>query len=409
MEPRIKICVVGSGSAAAAFILQALCFCKDGAPFIIDCIHNPKISILTVGESCSYIITKNIRTSLLSGANINSIIDEFDGRTRLGTVQTWENDLGHKFITNYMPNENKAMHINSEKFSKFVLKKANELYEGIFTEQHKNVLDIQQNGKCATVVCEDGNLEYDYVVDCRGTPTTEEFNNDDYAYTDFETVNSVMIYPEFKSYDEHYTSAKFHKNGWMFGIPLRHRKAFGYLYNNQITSKDEALNHFKLLKPELEEEKLRYFNWKQYYRKKAMDGRILYMGNKLYFFEPIMGLPLHYYTLVSQGFLNHLYDYFKSSCDIENFVNSLHTADISKIQDVVAFNYVGENNMKSKFWLETKQNGIKRLRNSIRFKEWADCVIENDFVKPYFPHNYEIIIQYLDGYKIDLNKVMGYK
>ena len=409
MEPRIKICVIGSGSASAAFILQALCFCKKGAPFIIDCIHNPNISILTVGESCSYIITQNIRASLISGANINSVIDEFDGITRLGTSQTWEDDLGSKFITNYMPNENKAMHINSEKFSKFVLKKANEIYKGIFTERHKNVLDIQQNEKCAIVVCEDENLEYDYVVDCRGTPTKEEFENDDYAYPDFETVNSVMIYPEFKSYKEYYTGAKFHKNGWMFGIPLRHRKAFGYLYNNQITSKDEALNHFKLLKPELEEEKLRYFNWKQYYRKKAMDGRILYMGNKLYFFEPIMGLPLHYYTLVSQGFLNHLYDYFKSNHDIENFINLLHAVDISKIQDVVAFNYVGENNMKSKFWLETKQNGIKRLRNSLRFKEWADCVIENDFIKPYFPHNWEIIVQYLKGYDINLKKVMGYK
>jgi hypothetical protein len=270
-------------------------------------------------------------------------------------------------------------------------------------------LDIQQNEKHAIVVCENKIFEYDYVIDCRGTPKKEEFETGDYVYSDFETVNSAIIYPEFKSYDEDYTGVTFHKNGWMFGIPLQHRKSFGYLYNGDITSKEKALDHFKLLKPELEQDKLRYLNWKHYYRKKAMDGRILYMGNKLYFFEPVMGLPLHYYTLVCEGLLNHLFDYFKLNCDIAPYINTLHEADISKIQDLIAFNYVGENNMKTDFWIETKQKGINRLRNSSRFKEWADCVIENNFVKPYFPHNWEIMIQYLKGYKIDLNKVMGYK
>jgi hypothetical protein len=50
-----------------------------------------------------------------------------------------------------------------------------------------------------------GSIGYDYIIDCRGTPTDDILNNGSYSFPDFETVNSVLIYPDFKKYNEIYT------------------------------------------------------------------------------------------------------------------------------------------------------------------------------------------------------------
>ena len=407
MGPRIKICVIGLGSAAAIFISNALQRVKFGSPIDIQCIHNPNISILTVGEACSGAVSRSLSETFDIEIDSPDILKDIDGRIRFGADHTWEDDLGNNFRIDYNNDVRPfALHFNSEKFSRWVVKLSNEKYPNNFKEIHENVLDIRQNLNCATVISENGSYEYDYVVDCRGTPTKEEFESGNYEYPNFETVNSAIIYPEFKAYDEDYSQVVFHKNGWMFGIPLQHRKAFGYLYNSSITTKEDALEHFKTIKPELELEKLRYLNWKHYYRKRAMDGRILYLGNRLYFFEPIMALPLHYYNYLSYRFFNYLCDYFTSYYDMETCINHAHTSNIARLQDLIVLNYAGENDMRSDFWIYAKEKASVRLRNSPRFEEWANLLICHDFIKPYWPHPWDLMRDYVNGANVKLEKIM---
>jgi hypothetical protein len=107
---------------------------------------------------------------------------------------------------------------------------------------------------------------FDYVIDCRGTPSQEELNSDLYEKNVFQSVNSAILYPDFTKYDEPFTSTHFHEQGWMFGVPLQHRKAWGYLYDKNITSHEDASEHFAKLKG-IDTTNLRRFNWEPYYKK----------------------------------------------------------------------------------------------------------------------------------------------
>jgi hypothetical protein len=238
-------------------------------------------------------------------------------------------------------------------------------------------------------------------------PTSKELEGGNYAFPDIETVNSVIIYPDFKSYNENFTTVLFHKNGWMFGIPLQHRKAFGYLYNDKITDKEEAIEHFAKLKPDIEVSKLRSLNWRHYYRKTAMDGRILYMGNKVYFFEPSQGLPLHYYFCLSQNFIQYLFDDFMTTADISWYINKYHELSMQKIQDLIAINYAGKNKMTSQFWNETSEKAKNRLKSSLHFREWGQKVTELNFIPWYWSHDPTLMNQYIYAFDIDIKSLIS--
>jgi len=288
----------------------------------------------------------------------------------------------------------------------YLVEKLNKLYPNVFFEEHDKIIGTSQNKFKVMLQGEKNQYTFDYVIDSTGAPTFEELNSGDYDFPTFETVNSAIIFPEFKTYKEEYTTNVFHKNGWMFGVPLQHRKAFGYLYNNSITSQEEAIEHFKKIKPEVEVEKLRAITWKHYFRKKAMDGRIFYMGNKLYFFEPAQGLPLHYYITISQFFIQRVYDNDISKIDVEHFVNLTHQIDMIKLQDLIALNYAGTNNMDSEFWKQTKINAVQRLKSSDRFQFFLQITKETTEDQQYWSHPPELMKQYIEGLDVDLKELL---
>jgi hypothetical protein len=89
------------------------------------------------------------------------------------------------------------------------------------------------------------------------------------------------------SYTYHYA----HKNGWMFGIPLTHRQGWGYLFNDEITSEQEAINDInEIFKSNKKKKDLRDFKFKPYRTKKFLEGRIIKNGNRAIFYEPMEAL-----------------------------------------------------------------------------------------------------------------------
>jgi hypothetical protein len=400
----ISIGVIGRGTAGIASVLSILHYCKtsDNLQNIkITCIHDPNTPILTVGESASPALVYLMQRVL--DFNFENDLNAVDGTVRFGGKHLWEDNLGNPFDVIYRA---PGLLINSEKTSMYLVEKLNKLYPNVFFEEHDKIIGTSQNKFKVMLQGEKNQYTFDYVIDSTGAPTFEELNSGDYDFPTFETVNSAIIFPEFKTYKEEYTTNVFHKNGWMFGVPLQHRKAFGYLYNNSITSQEEAIEHFKKIKPEVEVEKLRAITWKHYFRKKAMDGRIFYMGNKLYFFEPAQGLPLHYYITISQFFIQRVYDNDISKIDVEHFVNLTHQIDMIKLQDLIALNYAGTNNMDSEFWKQTKINAVQRLKSSDRFQFFLQITKETTEDQQYWSHPPELMKQYIEGLDVDLKELL---
>jgi len=404
---RYKICVIGAGSASAICMLTLIG--ELGYNNIsLDCIYDPNTPITTVGESVS---TKPIMIMQdLLKFNFDRDGHELDMTIRYGTQHTFENNLGKSFIATYGKNLDGsptiANHINSEKFSFYVIKNLKKYYNFMFKTHEGRVLELRNENRKVLVICEGFSHEYDYVIDCRGTPPKEILESDLYSKPECETVNSVLIYPEFKSYDEKYTTAHFHENGWMFGIPLRHRKAFGYIYNNKFITQEKAIEHFQIIKPEIEIEKLRSITWPQYYRKEAMDGRILYMGNNLYFFEPAMGLPLHHFYHMTSVFCNILKNSFLPELDVSNFLNVFHKGQMEIIQDLIALNYSGNNNMKTEFWQQTSKQTKNRLKNSIYFQEYIKQSLDNKKYAQYWCHLAPLMQEYIEGFDVNIEDLI---
>jgi hypothetical protein len=392
----MNIGILGGGTASAVVLLQAIERLSEGVTYC--CIHDPNIPSILVGESTSPRVYQIY--SLVFDVKYNTKdLEEFDGTYRYYNKYHWNKANGNDFSVHHVGGP--GIHLNSEKFSSVVLKKLTEQYSSIFSEVHDTILSVTQNDSMVTVNGSKNNYKFDYVIDCRGTPT-EDLNNGDYNFPLFQAVNSVILYPDFTNYDEMYTSSYIHDNGWMFGVPLQHRKTFGYLYNNNITTQEDACRDFEKIK-NIDTTNLRKFSWKQYYRKKAMDGRILSMGNRLYFFEPSQALPLHYYSVLTDIFINEVDQ--ATPEQLNEIMNKDYNYFINTIQDLIALNYVGKNSLDTNFWNYTKDQAKKQLLHSHSFQEWLmDSKFENN-LQGYFTHTEDVMEGYISGFKIDLNSL----
>jgi len=402
----MKIGILGGGSAAA---IALLVFQKTFNQYKISdielcSIYDPDIPMILVGESSTPKLT-DLLISAFDPEKYNlifpNVLDDFNGTFRWYTHYFWKNMSGEDFIVN---NGYPGIHLNSEKFSNWVFDKISKVNSN-YSIIHATILDVTYNNKELFVHTKNQKLKFDFIIDCRGTPTTEKIEQD-YSIPDFESVNSVILYPEFKNYKEEFTSGISHDNGWMFGVPLQHRKTFGYLYNNKITNKETAIEHFSELKG-IDASTCKTLSWKHYYKKKAIDNKILSLGNRLYFFEPAQSLPLHYYINVVDDFLISLLN-GNSLEQISNTVNTLHVNRMEELQDLIAINYAGESDQSKDFWKYARKSSINRLSTSKKFINWCDTVIKQGW-QPYGFHPATMMRLYCEGYKINLKEIMDNK
>lgn len=398
----MKIGILGAGTASAISLLKIFELLKTyykSQPDIY-CLYDPNIPITHVGESTSPVLSGILFRVL----DFNAVLDlkEFDGTLRWSTNYAWEEANGNNF---WVMHGNPGLHINSEKFASYVIKKLSEKYSN-FYQIHDNVVSVDQDTSGVTVSCSEQTYKFDYLIDCRGNPSPEELASDEYTISPFQSVNSVILYPHFHEYKEDYTSAYYHKNGWMFGVPLAHRKAYGYLYNNNITSYEEACKHFAEIKG-IDTTNLRKFSWQSYYKNKVIDGRILYIGNRLYFFEPAQALPLHHYMNIAEGFIDKILIQEMSVDRMNIQMNQYHLVNVEMMQDLIAMNYVGRIDNPSEFWSYTKESAVKRLKNSVHWQDWLQKNKLTNGILGYWRHDNSIMTSYVKGYDIDLDSLLN--
>jgi len=326
-------------------------------------------------------------------------LDPVDGTLRFGARYFWDKANGQTFD---IPYTSPGIHVNSEKFSYKILDMALKEFPDNVTLKLDHVVNYSQDRDSVTVVGENETYTFDYIIDCMGTPSKEDLASDAYTTPEIETVNSVILYPDFTQTHEMYTSSYVHENGWMFGVPLSHRKAYGYLYNKSITTPDEASEHFSKLKG-IDTSNLRRISWSHYYKKKVIDRRIVTSGNRLFFFEPHQTLPLHLYNMVAIDFLTKVANTRNDVSTINKEMNRGWGDAVEKMQDIIAINYAGECNIKSPFWDVMKDRAQQRLRNSDRFQFFVKTSEEKP--QGYFIHPEKVMSEYINGYKINLKEL----
>jgi hypothetical protein len=361
METPIKIAVLGTGTAGILSLNSLI----SGSPPIYHfySVHDPKTPILGIGEST----TISGPNSLWLGSRYSIMSDshELDSTVKLGVRYTgWrKHDIDSNIPPPYM-----AMHFNNFKIKEFCFGRFKEIWGNRFHEIIGRVDNIDNGVNSAKLYMEGGDIhDFDYVVDCRGYPTD---------YTDYHEaiipVNHCLVNTIREPGDWNYTWHVAHRNGWMFGIPLKTRQGWGYLYNDTITEREDAIDdiaeRFKTLPADLN---LKEFKFKNYRAKTYFEGRVLKNGNRALFYEPLEALSGTFYNHVNEYFLAHLAG--QDDAGHEEFNNKLHCI-AEDIEWFIAYMYHGGSNYESKFWNTTKQKMTDFLHSNVRFNEHIELM-----------------------------------
>jgi hypothetical protein len=345
----MKVAVIGIGTAG----LQTLAYFQDTLPNHIDIysIHNPEQKILGIGESTTTFLPLMLSRSC--GFTMLNDADKLDATTKHGVqyVNWRENNFNSHILPPYH-----GIHFNNFKLNELVLGRLRK--EKGFYEIHGDIKSIDQDENSVTLQIDDEAHTFDYIVDCRGYP--DDYTN--YELLDYLPVNSAMVHTVSQPGTWNYTYHQATKNGWMFGIPLQTRQGWGYLYNKDITSKEEAREDLQSLMNEPLQ--TREFSWKNYYKKNVIDGRVISNGNRALFFEPIEALSGTFYEAVGVEAVNIIVGESTAS---EANARLVHTAET--YATFVCFVYHGGSTFDTEFWKKTVDKTTKALHNSYIWKD----------------------------------------
>ena len=249
-----------------------------------------------------------------------------------------------------------AIHFNNFKLSEVIFKKCSEVHPDRFKELKGNIDNIDQDFRSVKIKVDNKILEYDYAVDCRGYP--EDYSN--YHISKSLPLNKCFAYTINAPGDWQYTYHKAHKNGWMFGIPLKTRQGWGYLFNDNITTEEESLTDLSnMFNKNIKKSDIKEFKFNSYRAKKFLEGRIIKNGNRGLFYEPIEALSGVFYDMVNRA----LWDLIMGVKDI-NSVNDWLNKISLRYENFICFAYHGGSIYKTKFWERTVEHTTSHLKKN---------------------------------------------
>ena len=352
-----KLLVIGVGTAGILTLGQMISSLDDN--WEVHSVYDPKIPILGVGEATSV----QAPIALFKGLGFNMAYDaERLSATHKYAVR-YTNWRSHTFDSLIVP-PNYAIHFDNTKLKELGFERLKERYPTRFKSIEGTVEYTRNINNAVEVKINDSIHYYDYVIDCGGFP--KDYTG--YAMVDLP-INHALVTAVKKPGDWNYTHHWAHKHGWMFGIPLQHRQGWGYLYNDTITSKEDALADMaSIIKVPKEEIEFREYIFKPYHATdNLIEGRILRNGNRYMFFEPMEALSMEYYCKLNTQYLKLINGETTSQKVINNA--------IFEVNGLIAFYrymYHGGSTYDTDFWKISSAKSREYLFEDEQFLDMVD-------------------------------------
>jgi len=317
-----NIAIVGAGNAGC---ITALHYYLE-APNEIDKItiyHHPDHPIEKVGQgstgSGSLLVNNFFHLNFQDQNIVQSTRKE-------GIMYEGWGKLKDKFFHSF-PQSNTSIHYIPNLLSKAVLE------SGVFDVVEKKITDPESEIDC------------DFIFDCRGR------NNRDPDLYDkiINPLNSVILATKDEIIpDLFYTRTVATPNGWTFVIPNVGATSYGYLYNNTITTKEEAtadfIERFDVVPSS-------FIDFDNYVAKSFFSGdRTILNGNRATFIEPLEASSAGTYediARITQGYITLGLD-SKENCDL------LIRKEISRVETFLLWHYQFGSKYDTPFWEYTK-------------------------------------------------------
>ena len=312
-----KIAVVGAGNAGCITALQT--YDNFGDECEISIYHNlDRYSIERVGQGTIVNPTELISSVL----DIDWYNNPIGATIKSGVLyEGWgkkNEKIFHRFTMDTM-----AMHFVPEKLTDYVLG------SGKFKVIEGNIDDPERE------------IDADLIFDCRGRHNRDLTNYESLI----NPLNSVLLSnKKGKDHDLTYTRTVATPNGWTFIIPNQDSVSYGYLYNDTITSNQEAVKDFL--------ERFNLFEidgdlkFDSYMAKDMFSGeRTVLQGNMYGFLEPMEATALYLY----QGLCNRALDSFFNDDDRTECNNDIRLW-MKQLEIFILWHYQFGSKYDTPFW-----------------------------------------------------------
>ena len=298
-----RIAIIGAGNAGCINALEL----KNNFPTQceITIYHSPKKHpIEKVGQGTLPNITQLIQNIL----DVDWYNNYIDATIKTGILyEGWgkkQDKMFHPF-----PMAQTAVHFVPEKLSNLTLESS------LFNVEEKTIYDPEQE------------IDSDIIFDCRGRHNRDKNNYD----TLVSPINSVLLGKRLKLESDHdliYTRAVATPNGWTFIIPNKDTISYGYLYNNNVTTKHDASEDFiKRFDVHRVDDHITFDNYAA--KNMFVGDRTILQGNAYGFIEPLEATTVNFYRELCLQASNTIF-YGKNPREINHDIRG-------KIQGIEAF------------------------------------------------------------------------
>lgn len=354
-----KVGVIGIGTAGLLNVMH-LCVFLDKS-WEVTSIYNPKRKILGIGESTNggfvNALEQATNFSLANPHDIEALgaTLKFGSRFRGWREQDWINPL---------LNGNIAVHFDNRMLSEFARERLAERWPDQYRTLEGDVESLVETADKVTVSVDGIPHEFDYIIDCRGTPA--DFSS--YTLSDCTQLNRCLVHQveeyDFQPFTDHIAT----EHGWMFGVPLKAHKTYGYLYRAELTSKEDAARDMAKLLGVSELDAGSYdkeYVLSSYYANELVSGRICKNGNRALFFEPLIANSIFLYL----GANRLIFDYIQQRSTAEA-TNAAFRRSVQQMEDVISYYYQGGSLHASEFWKAATSAAQARLATRPEFLEY---------------------------------------
>jgi hypothetical protein len=383
-----KLAVIGAGSAGLLSAMHFTTWLDES--WQVAAIHNPKKKILGIGESTNggfvALLEKATNFSLAHPEDLAAL----DATIKYGSkFKNWRNESW----INPLLSGNIAIHFNNRRFKDFVFERLEKIWPKQFSVLEGDVREIQNFSDHARVVTDQGAHDFDYVIDCMGTPASlEGYTLSDCTLMDRCRVHTVYDY-EYEPFTDHIAT----RDGWMFGVPLKGYKSYGYLYSQAFTETSAAEEEMMRLlgAPKLEAGNYdAHYSFRCYYANELISGRICKNGNKALFFEPLLANSMFLYIYA----LRLMYDHIVGGQDRARS-NARFVKGVQEMEDVISYYYKGGSTFQTDYWKAAAEQASARLARRSEFGDYMRTL--GDFKKKgvpfsgptygFSPHTWQIV------------------
>ena len=317
-----KIAIIGAGNAGCISALHFYYHSHD--KYEIEIYHSPEEHpIERVGQG-TVVPPAGLIASVL---DLNWYENPIGATFKSGILyEGWgksKDELFHPF-----PMTNMSMHYVPKKLSNAVLE------SGLFKVKQQTINDPEKE------------IDADIIIDCRGRHNRDRDNYEPLI----SPLNSAFLYQkEGRDPLLNYTRTVATPNGWTFVVPNSDSVSYGYLYNNTITSKEDAtedfLERFEL--PEIDGD----LTFENYIAKNVCVGERTFLnGNRCGFLEPLEATATGFYQNVCQAIYCTTIDKPISRQSVNKYVRE----EMFRLETFILWHYQFGSKYDTPFWKYAK-------------------------------------------------------